>query len=47
MNVMPYKANVEWYDDYDLSMVILNKDENGVLKVQDRTDVYIYKKEIQ
>lgn len=47
MKVMPYKSNMEWYDDYDLSMVILNKDSNGVLKVQDRIDVYIYKKEIR
>lgn len=47
LGVMPYKAKVEWYDDYDLSMLIFNKDLVGLIKLQDRTDVFIYKKEIQ
>lgn len=46
MGVIPYKTKVEWYDEYNLSMLIFNKDVDGLIKLQDRTDIYIHKKNI-
>lgn len=43
MGVMPYSSYVTWNGDNDLTMAILNKEN----QVQDQTDVIIYKKDIQ